>query len=130
MSAIKKNYCDYKGVRAQMSNSSTIGQANHYSISNRKHYSSSHLSTSFRNVGDIEDKSSNPLLKIISIVIKIKTRSPINISFNAFGGMLIMFPSIVKYIAGVGNLLQMDLAEEVCHSKCERHLCNVFIYIL
>lgn len=36
-----------------------------------------------------------------------------NISFNAFGGMLIMFPSIVKYIALAGNQLQRDLAEEV-----------------
>jgi len=36
-----------------------------------------------------------------------------NISFNAFGGMLIMFPSIVKYIAGAGSQLQRDLAEEV-----------------
>lgn len=36
-----------------------------------------------------------------------------NISFNGFGGMLIMFPSIVKYIAGAGSQLQRDLAEEV-----------------
>lgn len=36
-----------------------------------------------------------------------------NISFNAFGGMLIMLPCIVKHIARAGSQLQRDLAEEV-----------------
>lgn len=36
-----------------------------------------------------------------------------NIAFNAFGGMIIMFPNIVKYVARAGEQLQRDLGEEV-----------------
>lgn len=36
-----------------------------------------------------------------------------NISFNAFGGMLIMLPSIFKHISRTGSQLPRDLAEEV-----------------
>uniref|UniRef100_A0A0C9S4F8 TSA: Wollemia nobilis Ref_Wollemi_Transcript_13955_1770 transcribed RNA sequence n=1 Tax=Wollemia nobilis TaxID=56998 RepID=A0A0C9S4F8_9CONI len=36
-----------------------------------------------------------------------------NICFNTFGGMIVMFPSIVRYIAAAGKELHADLAQEV-----------------
>ncbi|GLJ05545.1 hypothetical protein SUGI_0019880 [Cryptomeria japonica] len=36
-----------------------------------------------------------------------------HIGFNAFGGMFILFPSIVKYIAKAGQDLQREIAKEV-----------------